>query len=75
MDENETPEDAALRELEEETGYVGENIVDVSEILAADPGRPSAVDNMTAVSNSDFSRNDERDNETRLHCRHLQGPA
>lgn len=41
MDENETPEDAALRELEEETGYVGENIVDVSEILAADPGRPS----------------------------------
>ena len=41
MDENETPEDTALRELEEETGYVGETIVDVSEILAANPGRPS----------------------------------
>lgn len=38
MDENETPEQAALRELEEETGYVGEKIVDVSAILAADPG-------------------------------------
>lgn len=38
MDEGETPEKAALRELEEETGYIGEEIVDVSAILAADPG-------------------------------------
>ena len=38
MDENETPEQAALRELEEETGYVGEEIIDSSTILAADPG-------------------------------------
>lgn len=38
MDENETPEQAALRELEEETGYIGEDVVDVSAILAADPG-------------------------------------
>jgi ADP-ribose pyrophosphatase len=38
MDEKETPEEAALRELKEETGYVGEQIVDVSAILAADPG-------------------------------------
>ena len=38
MDDNETPEQAALRELEEETGHIGEGVVDVSEILAADPG-------------------------------------
>lgn len=38
MDEKETPEQAALRELKEETGYIGEEIVDVSAILAADPG-------------------------------------
>jgi len=38
MDENETPEQTALRELEEETGYIGEDIIDVSAILAADPG-------------------------------------
>lgn len=38
MDEGETPEKAALRELEEETGYVGEEVIDVSTILASDPG-------------------------------------
>ena len=38
MDENESPEQAALRELEEETGYIGEEIIDVSVILASDPG-------------------------------------
>lgn len=38
IDENETPEQTALRELEEETGYIGEEIIDVSTILAADPG-------------------------------------
>lgn len=38
MDEKETPEQTALRELEEETGYAGEEVVDVSAVLAADPG-------------------------------------
>lgn len=38
MDENETPEQAALRELEEETGYIGEEVIDSSSILAGDPG-------------------------------------
>jgi len=38
VDENETAEQAALRELKEETGYIGEEVVDVSAILAADPG-------------------------------------
>jgi len=38
VDENETAEQAALRELEEETGYIGEEVIDVSTILASDPG-------------------------------------
>jgi 8-oxo-dGTP pyrophosphatase MutT (NUDIX family) len=39
MDENETPERTALRELEEETGYIGREVIDVSAILASDPGQ------------------------------------
>jgi len=50
MDENETPEQAALRELEEETGYIGEEIIDVSAILSGDPG---GVSN-SARCNGDF---------------------
>lgn len=38
MDENETPEEAALRELKEETGYIGEEVIEASSILAGDPG-------------------------------------
>ena len=38
IDENETPEEAAIRELKEETGYIGEETIDVSTILASDPG-------------------------------------
>lgn len=38
MDEGESPEETALRELEEETGYVGEEATDASAILASDPG-------------------------------------
>lgn len=41
VDESETAEQTALRELEEETGYIGEEIIDVSSILAADPGYSS----------------------------------
>jgi len=33
------------------------------------------VRDVTAVSYSDFARNDERDDEARLRCRHLQGPT
>jgi len=49
MDEGETPEQAALRELEEETGYVGEEIIDSSMILAADPGMTNATMKLVSV--------------------------
>jgi ADP-ribose pyrophosphatase len=38
MDDGETPEQTAIRELEEETGYVADEVVEVSPLLAADPG-------------------------------------
>ena len=38
MDEGEAPAQAALRELEEETGFIGEEVIDTSLILASDPG-------------------------------------
>lgn len=41
IDENETPEQAALRELKEETGYEGK-IVDLTPVLASDPGLTTA---------------------------------
>jgi ADP-ribose pyrophosphatase len=38
MDDRETPEQTARRELEEETGYVADGVIEVSPLLAADPG-------------------------------------
>ena len=39
VDEHETPEDAAKRELTEETGYVGTQVIETSPIIVCDPGR------------------------------------
>ena len=43
IDEGETPEQAAFRELEEETGFKATEVVDSSPIIVSDPGwtRPS----------------------------------
>lgn len=49
MDANETPEETAIRELREETGYVCEKVVDVSEILASDPGMSNATMKFVSV--------------------------
>jgi len=38
IDEAESAEDAAFRELTEETGYRAESIVESSPVLASDPG-------------------------------------
>ena len=38
VDDGETPEEAAIRELEEETGYRADHVVDVSPVIVSDPG-------------------------------------
>ncbi|KAH7889878.1 NUDIX hydrolase domain-like protein [Phlebopus sp. FC_14] len=42
VDEDETAEDAAIRELEEETGYKAEKVVESSPIIVCDPGMSNA---------------------------------
>jgi len=56
VDEGETPEQAAIRELEEETGYVSTKVIESSAILASDPGMTTA--NMKLVI-LDVSLNDK----------------
>ncbi|TFK46045.1 hypothetical protein OE88DRAFT_1638999 [Heliocybe sulcata] len=48
IDADETPEDAALRELEEETGYKGDAVIESSPLQVCDPGMTTA--NMKLVS-------------------------
>ena len=38
IDEGETPEATAIRELEEETGFKAENVIECSPLLVSDPG-------------------------------------
>ncbi|KAH9975989.1 NUDIX hydrolase domain-like protein [Lactifluus volemus] len=42
IDEGETPERAAIRELQEETGYAAEGVLESSAVLATDPGMTTA---------------------------------
>lgn len=39
IDPKDTIESAAFRELEEETGYTAESVMDISELMVCDPGR------------------------------------
>ncbi|XP_054844255.1 ADP-sugar pyrophosphatase isoform X1 [Eublepharis macularius] len=57
IDENESPEDAALRELEEETGYKGD-ILECSPALCLDPGLTNCTSHIaTVVINGDLPVN------------------
>lgn len=38
VDDGETPEEAAIRELAEETGYVADHVVEASPVIVSDPG-------------------------------------
>ncbi|KIJ99558.1 hypothetical protein K443DRAFT_679821 [Laccaria amethystina LaAM-08-1] len=42
LDEGETPEEAAFRELEEETGYKAHKVLEVSPVIVSDPGMTNA---------------------------------
>jgi ADP-ribose pyrophosphatase len=48
IDEGESPEEAAVRELREETGYVG-RVVDVSPTIVSDPGLTNANMQMVMI--------------------------
>ncbi|KAI0040890.1 hypothetical protein FA95DRAFT_807499 [Auriscalpium vulgare] len=50
IDEGETPEQAAIRELEEETGYVSDTVVESTALLATDPGMTTANMKLVALS-------------------------
>ena len=39
IDEGETPEDAAIRELKEETGYEATEVIETSSLQVCDPGK------------------------------------
>lgn len=39
IDEGETPEKTAIRELEEETGFKADGVIESSPIMANDPGK------------------------------------
>ncbi|CAH2275606.1 ADP-sugar pyrophosphatase isoform X1 [Pelobates cultripes] len=59
IDENETPEQAALRELEEETGYKGE-VMECSPVACLDPGLSNCTTYiMTVHINGDYAINNK----------------
>jgi len=49
VDDGETPEEAAIRELEEETGYKADHVVDVSPMIVSDPGLTNANMNLVVL--------------------------
>lgn len=38
VDDGETPEEAAIRELKEETGYKADRVLEASPVIVSDPG-------------------------------------
>ncbi|EAU88437.2 phosphoribosyl-ATP diphosphatase [Coprinopsis cinerea okayama7 len=50
IDEGETPEQAAIRELKEETGYQSDTIVESSPVIVSDPGMTNANMKLVTIS-------------------------
>lgn len=55
VDEGETPEQAAIRELEEETGYKADCVVEASPLVVCDPGLCKCVHYSLGIRNSSGS--------------------
>lgn len=58
IDSGETPEQTAIRELEEETGYKASGVAEVSPLLVSDPGMTSANMKLIAL-NVDVEEGEE----------------
>ncbi|GLB35211.1 putative Nudix hydrolase family protein [Lyophyllum shimeji] len=61
IDEGETPEQAAIRELEEETGYKADGVIEATPVVVTDPGMTNAnmklvVVNVTLPDQMEFPR-------------------
>jgi 8-oxo-dGTP pyrophosphatase MutT (NUDIX family) len=63
IDEGETPEQAAIRELEEETGYKVDEVVESTPIIVSDPGWLDVI-STTLTSLRFYLRFDECEYET-----------
>ena len=49
IDDKETPEQAAIRELEEETGFKANGVIESTPVLATDPGEHASPSNFSRV--------------------------
>ncbi|TFK25008.1 hypothetical protein FA15DRAFT_704017 [Coprinopsis marcescibilis] len=50
IDQGESPEQSAIRELEEETGYKADSVIDVTPVIVSDPGMTNANMKLVTVS-------------------------
>ena len=68
VDDGETPEEAAIRELEEETGYKADQVVEASPVMVSDPGQQRNISSASPCLTYSLlrGRNDKCKHET--HC-------
>jgi hypothetical protein len=63
IDEGETPEQAAIRELEEETGFKADRVIESSPVIVADPGASTSKSLCLERHSLWLRRNDHREYE------------